>query len=152
MYFIEYFDGSNLYLNRSKIESKKYKLEEIQQSIANFLVDFTGVANSVTSIDLESRNYTSGMLMRAQNSYHKKRSGDISVILEPGYLPGSDTEYGSGYRNFTNVPLIFYGWKIKHGESYKSVSMTDVAPTLARFLKIAYPNASTGKVIEELLK
>lgn len=150
--FIEYFDGSNLYLNRSKIESKKYKLDEIQQSIASFLVDFTGVANSVTSIDLESRNYTSGMLMRAQNSYHKKRSGDISVILEPGYLPGSDTEYGSGYRNFTNVPLIFYGWKIKHGESYKSVSMTDVAPTLARFLKIAYPNASTGKVIEELLK
>jgi len=150
--FIEYFDGSNLYLNRSKIESKKYNLPEIQQSIANFLVDFTGVANSVTSIDLESRNYTSGMLMRAQNSYHKKRSGDISVILEPGYLPGSDSEYGSGYRNFTNVPLIFYGWKIKHGESYKSVSITDVAPTLARFLKISYPNASTGKVIEELLK
>ncbi|NPA45353.1 MAG: alkaline phosphatase family protein [Chlorobi bacterium] len=150
--FIEYFDGSNLYLNRSKIENKKYDLQEIQQRIASFLVDFTGVANSVTSIDLESRNYTSGMLMRAQNSYHKKRSGDISVILEPGYLPGSDPEYGSGYRNFTNVPLIFYGWKIKHGESYKEISMTDVAPTLARFLKIAYPNASTGKVIEELLK
>lgn len=150
--FIEYFDGSNLYLNRSKIENKKYDLFEVQQKIASFLVDFTGVANSVTATDLENRNYTSGMLMKAQNSYHKKRSGDISVILEPGYLPGSDSEYGSGYRNFTNVPLIFYGWKIKHGESYKSISITDVAPTLARFLKIAYPNASTGKVVEKLLK
>ncbi|MCF6364692.1 MAG: alkaline phosphatase family protein [Bacteroidales bacterium] len=148
--FIEYFDGSYMYLNRNRIEDEKFKLAEIQNKIASFIVDFTGVANSVTSNDLESRNYTSGMLMRAQNSYHKKRSGDISIILEPGYVPGSDNEYGSGYRNFTNVPLIFYGWKIKAGESYKSVSITDVAPTLARFLQIAYPNASTGKVLEEL--
>ena len=150
--FIEYFDGSNMYLNRNRIEDAKYNLNEIQQKIASFIVDFTGVANSVTSNDLEGRNYTSGMLMRAQNSYHKKRSGDISVILEPGYVPGSDTEYGSGYRNYTHVPLIFYGWKIKQGESYESVSITDVAPTLARFLQIAYPNASTGKVLEKLVK
>ncbi len=150
--FIEYFDGSNIYLNRNRIEDAKYSLYEIQQKVASFLVDFTGVANSVTSVDLESRNYTSGMLLRAQNSYHKKRSGDISVILEAGYVPGSDDEFGSGYRNYTNVPLIFYGWKIKSGESYKPVSMTDVAPTLARFLQIAYPNASTGKVLDEILK
>ncbi len=150
--FIEYFDGSNMYLNRNRIEDAKYDLNEIQQKIASFIVDFTGVANSVTSSDLEGRNYTSGMLMRAQNSYHKKRSGDISVILEPGYIPGSDKDYGSGYRNYTHVPLIFFGWKIKQGESYEAVSITDVAPTLARFLQIAYPNASTGKVLEELVK
>ncbi|MCD4793344.1 MAG: alkaline phosphatase family protein [Bacteroidales bacterium] len=149
---IEYFDGSYLYLNRNKIEDENFDLNEIQRKISDFLVNFTGVANSVTSADLESRNYTSGMLMRAQNSYHKKRSGDISVILEPGYIPGSDKNYGSGYRNYTHVPLIFYGWKIKAGESYEPVSMTDVAPTLARFLQIAYPNASTGKVLKELLK
>jgi arylsulfatase A-like enzyme len=63
-------------------------------------------------------------------------------------FPGSDKEYGSGYRNYTHVPLLFFGWKIQAGESYKSVSMTDVAPTLANILKIAYPNASTGRVFE----
>jgi hypothetical protein len=84
---IEYFDGSNLYLNRSRIENNKINLYDVQQKVSDFIVDFTGVSNSVTSRDIESRNYTSGMLMRAQNSYHKKRSGDISVILEPGYVP-----------------------------------------------------------------
>jgi predicted AlkP superfamily pyrophosphatase or phosphodiesterase len=148
---IEYFDGSNLYLNRSRIENNKINLYDVQQKVSDFIVDFTGVSNSVTSRDIESRNYTSGMLMRAQNSYHKKRSGDISVILEPGYVPGSDKEYGSGYRNYSHVPLLFFGWKIQAGESYKSVSMTDVAPTLANILKIAYPNASTGEVLEDLI-
>ena len=149
---IEYFDGSYLYLNRYKIEDLKLDLNEIQQKISDFIVDFTGVSNSLTSYNLENRNYTSGMQMRAQNSYQKKRSGDISVILEPGYVPGSDMTYGSGYRNYTHVPLIFYGWKIKPGKTNIPVSMTDIAPTLANFLNIAYPNASTGKVLPDILK
>ena len=149
---IEYFDGSYLYLNRNKIEDLKLDLNEIQQKISDFMVDFTGVSNSLTSYNLENRNYTSGMQMRAQNSYQKKRSGDISVILEPGYVPGSDMTYGSGYRNYTHVPLIFFGWKIKPGKTNIPVSMTDIAPTLANFLNIAYPNASTGKVLPDILK
>jgi len=149
---IEYFDGSYLYLNRNKIEDLKLDLNEIQQKISSLLVDFTGVSNALTSYNLENRNYTSGMQMRAQNSYQKKRSGDVSVILEPGYVPGSDVGYGSGYRNFTHVPLIFYGWKIKKGKTEVPVSMTDIAPTLASFLKTAYPNASTGKVLPDIIK
>ena len=149
---IEYFDGSYLYLDRNKIEDKKLNLYEIQNKIADFAVNFTGVSNALTSFNLENRNYTSGMQMRAQNSYHKKRSGDISFILEPGYVPGSDKNYGSGYRNYTHVPLIFYGWKIKQGKTDVPVSMTDIAPTLARFLQIAYPNASTGKILPDIIK
>jgi len=149
---IEYFDGSYIYLNRNKIEDLKLNLTEIQQKISDFLVNFTGVSNALTAYNLENRNYTSGMQMRAQNSYQKKRSGDISVILEPGYVPGSDADYGSGYRNYTQVPLIFYGWKIKSEKTDIPVSMTDIAPTLASFLKIAYPNASTGKILPDILK
>ncbi len=144
---VEYFDGSYLYLNRNKIEDLKLNLTEIQNKTADFIINFKGVANALSAFNLESRNYTSGMQMRAQNSYHKKRSGDISVILEPGYVPGSDRFYGSGYKHFTQVPLIFYGWKIKAGKVETEVSMTDIAPTLARFLKIECPNASTGKIL-----
>ncbi len=149
---IEYFDGSYIYLNTNKIEDLKLNINEIQQKISDFIVNFTGVSNALSSFNLENRNYTSGMQMRAQNSYQKKRSGDISVILEPGYVPGSDIHYGSGYRNFTHVPLIFYGWKIKQGKIDTPVSMTDIAPTLAGFLQIAYPNASTGQVLPDILK
>ena len=132
---IAYFDGSYLYLNRNKIEDEKLDLKDIQNKVADLLVNFTGISNSITSIDLESRNYTSGLSLRAQNSYHKKRSGDISVILEPGYVPGSDSDYGSGYRNYTHVPLIFYGWKIKAGESYESVSINGHCSNPRSFLK-----------------
>ncbi len=149
---IEYFDGSYIYLNRNKIEDLKLDLNEIQQKVSDFTVNFTGVSNALSSYNLENRNYTSGMQMRAQNSYQKKRSGDISVILEPGYVPGSDINYGSGYRNFTHVPLIFFGWKIRQGETDTPVSMTDIAPTLASFLHLAYPGASTGKVLPDILK
>jgi hypothetical protein len=149
---IDYFDGSYLYLKRNKILEKKLNLNEVQRKVADFLVDFTGVSNALTSEDLESRNFTYGMALKAQNSYHKKHSGDISVILEPGYVPGSDVSYGSGYRNYTHVPLIFYGWKIKPGESNRPISIEDVAPTLSGILRIAYPAGSTGIVLEEVVK
>jgi predicted AlkP superfamily pyrophosphatase or phosphodiesterase len=149
---IEYFDGSYLYLNRTKIEDQKLDLVDVRRKVADFLIDFTGVANALTSDDLEGRNYNYGMALKAQNSYHKKHSGDISVILEPGYIPGSDMTYGSGYRNYTHVPLIFYGWKIQAGKTDRPVSIEDVAPTLSGILRIAYPGASTGTVLEEIVK
>jgi hypothetical protein len=50
------------------------------------------------------------------------------------------------------VPLLWYGWKVKPGESFEPVSITDIAPTLAAILRIMEPNGSTGKVISEILK
>lgn len=56
------------------------------------------------------------------------------------------------YSYDTHIPIIFYGNGIKKGASKKRYEIIDIAPTIANFLRIEFPNGSTGKVIDEVLK
>ncbi len=143
-----YFDGAYLYLDRQKIEKAKLSLAEVQARAANFLIDFKGVNNVLTSSNLESRSYNSDLLKKVQNNYHKQRSGDLSVLLLPGYRPGSNPAYGSGYKNYSHVPLVLYGWKTKPGKTFRKTAVKDIASGISYLLQIAFPSASDGQIPE----
>ena len=49
------------------------------------------------------------------------------------------------YSYDTHVPLIFYGWHVKKGESYDKKVITQIAPTLSQMLKITFPNGTEAK-------
>ena len=85
--------------------------------------------------------------------YNHKSSGDVMVILEPAWLSNSTrgTTHGTGYKYDTNVPIVFYGWNIKPGQSANYATVTDIAPTLAMLLKTRIPNGATGEPILEVL-
>lgn len=92
------------------------------------------------------------MMQKFQLGYNPKRSGDVIILLQPGFVDEpsvnkSGTTHGSPYNYDTHVPLLWYGWKIEPGKTNKSVSITDIAPTLAAFLQIMEPNASIGSVL-----
>ncbi len=150
--FIQSYYDNQIYLDRSIIEDSHISLSEVQQKTASFLINFKGITHVITSLDLDTKNYTKGALQKAQNGYQKKRSGDIIINLAPGYRVKGDNNSCSGYRYYTHVPLIWYGWRIKKGKIKKPVSIIDIAPTISDFMKISYPNASTGKPIEGLLR
>lgn len=147
-----------IYLNQVLIEDSKIPLEEIQTRIAQFLVQFTGIANAVTATTFQTTNFTKGILEKSQNSYNQERSGDIILNFAPGWTENDairskktiSSQY-SAYSYDTHVPLIWYGWKIKRININRTISITDIAPTLSLFLKIPYPNACVGEPILELL-
>ncbi len=149
--FIQGFYANQLYLQRTVIEDAKVDLTDVQTRTADFLVNFTGVASVVTAKELETRNFSDGMLKKAQNSYYRKRSGDVFLNLAPNYQAEGEENQFSAYREFTQVPLIFFGWKIKKQTVMRPVSITDIAPSIAQILKIAPPNAASGQVLQELL-
>ena len=71
-----------------------------------------------------------------QNGFQEKRSGDIALILKPNiiFYDGKGTTHGSGYNYDTHVPLIFFGWGIKNGETERITEITDIAPTISKIL------------------
>lgn len=149
--FIDGFFANQLYLRRTDIEDSKVELKDVQTKVANFLIEFGGVSATVTANDLETRYFGDGMLRRAQNSYYRKRSGDVIIVLEPGFRNENTKNQTSGYREFTHVPLLFYGWKMTHQHVSRKVSVTDIAPTISNFLQIEAPNASTGQALSEII-
>lgn len=143
-----------IFLNHILLEDSKIDLEEMQTRIARFMIQFTGVANSITASTLQTTHFTDGIFHKIQNSYHQKRSGDVILNLEPGWVEENDysTDHNSAYPYDTHVPLIWSGWKISRGSILRPVSMTDIAPTLSYFLDISWPTASTGETILELIR
>jgi len=152
--WISGYYGGQIYLNVDLIEKSKLNIDEVRNTIAQFMVQFTGVSNSITATDLQNNQYTEGYRKNMQNNFYPRRSGDVFINLYPGWVERSQwaTAHNSAYPYDVQVPLIWYGWKVKRETIFRHVDMTDVAPTISTILNIMTPNASTGKIIEELVK
>ena len=91
---------------------------------------------------------------RTINGYFAQRSGDIQFITKPGYYGGSNkgTTHGAWNPYDSHIPLVWYGWGIKHGALNRETYMTDIAATMAALLHIQMPSGCIGNVISEALK
>jgi predicted AlkP superfamily pyrophosphatase or phosphodiesterase len=120
----------------------------------NFLLQEKGIANAFPKSLLRQGAFDeAGHKGMAIRGYNPKRSGDITIILEPAwYESGSvtGTTHGSSYTYDTHVPILFFGKGIKHGTSVLPHTITDIAPTLAILLKTKFPNGCTGQPVAEL--
>ncbi len=86
------------------------------------------------------------------NGYFPTRSGDLNLIFEPGYVPGTHgTSHFSPYAYDRHVPVLFMGPGIKPGRYDATVQPNDIAPTLATMLDIQTPSGSSGRVLTEML-
>ena len=152
--WIKGYYGQQLYLNIDLIEKSKMNLAEFQNTVAQFLIQFTGVSHTLTATAVQNNQYTEGYRNKIQNNYFQRRSGDVFINLHPGWIERTRhvTAHNSAYQYDAQVPLIWYGWKVKHNVITRPVDMTDVAPTVSSMMNIMVPNGATGKVIDELAK
>ncbi len=149
--WVKQYHARQIYLNRSLIESADLSLAEVQEGVANLMLQFSGVENTLTATSLINTNYTDGNFKKIQNGYNQKRSGDVIINLKNGWIEKQGRRVYS-YGSDTRVPLIFYGWKIKRKSIIKPVNLTDIAPTISVLLETAYPNSCNGVPIEEVIR
>ncbi len=151
--WVKGYYNHQIYLDHVLIEDANINLYAMQDRVADFMIQFSGVSHVMTAHTLREAGNSSPVFMKIQNGFFPKRSGDVFVVLNPGWQEKNSTEMntGSGFWYDSHVPLIWYGWKIPRSTSFHRVDMTAVAPTISYFLKIPAPNGSDGLLIEELL-
>ncbi len=146
-------ENHQVYLNERYIPSEQR--EEIKQTIIYWLREQEDVAFVA---DLENNDRASlpdPIRTMVTNGYYKPRNGCIQVIPKPGWYHGyapTGTTHGVWNPYDTHIPLLWYGWGIKKGETFAPVYMPDIAPTLAALLRIPLPNGCTGMVINDILR
>lgn len=152
--WIRAYHAQQIYLNHTLIEDSKLSLTQMQEYIAQFMLQFSGVANTITAHTLQTANFTEGIYRKIQNSYNQKRSGDVIINLKAGWVEKSDGSTGgtSSYSYDSRIPLIWYGWKVGRGNITRQVDIIDIAPTLSTFLNITFPNSCTGTPVFELVQ
>lgn len=148
------YHDKQIYLNRKLIEDSNLNLADFQQKVADFMLEFSGVSNSTTAHNLQNGNFANGIMVKFQNSYNQRRSGDVIINLEPGWVErnGKVTSANSPYDYDSHVPLIFYGWKAKRKSVLNPIYINDLAPTLSILLGITWPNGATGTPIKEMIE
>ncbi len=145
--WINEYCSKQIYLNRKQIDKSNISRREVQEKVVDFMTQFNGVANALSASTLQTTNFNSGVFKLMQNSFNQKRSGDVIINLESGWIERANklSTSGSGYNYDRHVPLIWYGWKVKNKSIDATVDMTDIAPTISWILGISNPNAANGK-------
>ncbi|HNQ11724.1 MAG TPA: alkaline phosphatase family protein [Bacteroidia bacterium] len=142
-----------IYLDHQKMESFQIDPDEASEKLANFLEKNMQIAQVLTRKQLEGPllHFPANLL---QQSYHSKRSADVLIIYNQELLQyqTTGTQHISPYTFDTHVPLLWMGWKIKHGRTYQKVNINDIAPTLSTLLQISWPSGTNGKVIEGIFE
>jgi predicted AlkP superfamily pyrophosphatase or phosphodiesterase len=152
---IEAYTNDQVFLDRKAIAKKKLDKSEVERFVADFFMQFKGVANVMTATEM-TNEYTQAPRMLIQNGFNFRRSGDVCIILEPGWFGEwprkTGTTHGAPWSYDTHVPLYWWGWKIKPGSNDDRHTITDIAPSICMFLNIQFPDGCTGQPIGGMLK
>lgn len=141
--YVEAYYNNQIYLNDKLIEKKQLNLKEIEQRSEEFLVQFSGVDNAYAGHRLLLGPW-SPRLERIGNAFHRKRSGNVTLSLLPGWVNAAQGQ-GSQRANRTAhipAPFILMGCGIKPQTLSTPVAADCIAPTLTRIIRIRAPNAS----------
>ena len=146
------YHNQQIYLNRKAILDHKLSMEDIQTKAAEFVIQFSGVQDVITAHQLLHGNWNE-RINTYRNSYHRKLSGDLILALQPGW----DIVYDNLHQTHTQpsketipTPLILFGSQVKKQKIGRPIDATEIAPTVARILRIRSPNASKAKPLSEV--
>jgi len=157
------FKAPYVYFKHDVIEQAKLSPSEVARAVSKGAMSVNGIAIAVhsaegarrSSVDTELRT----QIIRNQNP---KRSGDVYVVQSPNWIIDEEahepnaplptkTIHGSPWTYDTHVPVFFAGNSVFHGIEKRKILTTDLAATLAAYLKIKPPSACTGKPLPEVL-
>ena len=97
----------------------------------------------------------SPMVRKAMNSFNRKRSGDVFLVLDPYAVPTSNdtsTTHGSPWNYDAQVPMVLWGSAFKPGTYAQPCQTIDLAATLAAALGLTQPSGAQGRALAEALR
>ncbi len=147
-------DNNQLYLDHDLLRQKKITVAQVSDALRSALIRIPGIADVLNLTDMGKAPLNDYQLNLYKSNIHAKRSGDIQMITEPGWLNGgpTGTSHGTPYNYDTQVPFVMFGWGVNKGETLKRTSVSDIAPTVAALLHILPGSGNVGAPVQEALK
>lgn len=147
--------ADQLYLDRPAFAAKNVDMKAVSDVIISRLRQVPEISDAVYLPQIGTAGLHEPLQTMLQNGYNRKRGGDIVIIMNSGVKNGSrnGATHGLWYPYDSHIPLVWMGWGIKSGgRSYRTMGMTDIAPTVAALLNIQVPSGNIGHVIGEAIR
>lgn len=143
--YVETTYRNHIFLNRQLLETKKISMTDALNRSQEFLAMMSGVRNVYTSLQLlTSQNE---QILKVRNGYSPDNCGDIVIETAPGWtiLNENTQESEISQAAYTQFPIIFFGAGTEAERILSPVSVDQIAPTIARCIRIRAPNACFSK-------
>ena len=146
-----------IFLDNEKIDSLGISKENVVAAAIDYIKRGEGVYCAVEQENAGTATLPSPIKDRIVNGYYPGRSGEIQIIMQPGWYgleseATGGTDHGVWHPYDTHVPLIFFGSGINPGATFTPVEITDIAATVCALLHIQMPDGCIGKPVTELTK
>jgi predicted AlkP superfamily pyrophosphatase or phosphodiesterase len=149
------FSQPSFYLKKDQIKKRGLKQKDVEDVIVKAVRGSALVEAVYTQEDLIGEAQPNDPYCTlVQNSFFAPRSPDITVVLKKylymdTYVGG--TGHGTVYDYDRHIPVVFAGPGIKAGSYNQACGPEDIAPTLARLLKLTMPKEDDARVLSEAL-
>lgn len=149
------YDNDQFFLDRPLLTQEGLEADVIARFISRIAETAPEIQRTLTAEDLRSASFFEGAEANVQRGWNAKASGDVMVMLKPGFLEYSrtGTSHGSPYAYDTHVPFLIMGPGVPEGKrTYARSEIRDIAPTLSALLGFPRPSGCTGKPIQALFQ
>lgn len=152
--WIKGYHNGQIYLNTHLIKDKGIDIRELRSVAASFLARMSGVSQSWTIDDIEASKVGDNPAMTRRNT-SVKRAGDIFISVTPGWDLVNDVDQSHITRHTqrsasTASPLFIMAPNLNAGRIDTPVDVLEIAPTIARLLRIRSPNAAANPTISAI--
>lgn len=155
--YINTLSNYQVFFNKESIASAGLNFKEVKEETVNYFKQDKQYAYVIDMERSHDGSVPAEILSRAINGYNRLRSGEIFLLLQPGYysegqkLNIKGTTHGNWNPYDAHIPCIFMGTNIPKGHTNKETHITDIAPTICALLKIQAPNGNIGSPISEIV-
>lgn len=149
------FEEPCLYLNRAVIARRGLPYERIKEDVRDFVRGLPGVLAAYTNTEIgNGLPARSPHGLQVERSFRADRSGDVFVVLRPGWMwsygPDAGATHGQPHDDDTRVPLLVWGAGVRAGSWDARVSPLSIARTVGALLGFE-AGAPDAEVLEPVL-
>jgi arylsulfatase A-like enzyme len=155
-YFLEFTaKNGNIYLDLEALARDGVGREAAERAACEGALRVTGFARCFTRTQLEGGAVSphDAVARRVLHGFNPGRSGDAVLVPEAFQLVVTYTaDHYAPYSYDTHVPVIIMGGGAAPGTYAEPASPADIAPTLARLLRVQPPSNAVGRVLVEAIR
>ncbi len=142
--YVETCFGPQMFLNHKLLERKKISVTEATARGQEFLSSISGIRNVYTSQQLLTT--VSQQTERIRAGFNAERNGDLLIEVAPGWrlLNEENLDNQISRVSFIQFPIIIYGAGVDAERITTHVTTDQIAPTIAKSIRIRAPNACSS--------
>ena len=147
--------GNRLYWRLAAFRNGAVERAEAEKFLTEQLRRDPLVAEVHTASDLAGASADAPETLRLfANAYFERRSPHVFVHFKEFVYAGGahGTGHGSAHAYDREVPVLLYGAGIRQGTFERPAGPEDIAPTLARLLRLEMPKETDTRILAEALR